>query len=119
MRRLQILLVDDEKDLGWILREIFQDVGHKLIYASSFKEGVRKFKKSKNLDIAIVDLSLEDGDGLNFVKRAREVNRKVRFVMASAYGNPEVKVEARQLGVGNFLDKPLRIEELLNIINRD
>lgn len=115
----RILLVDDERDLGWTMKEIMDDAGHKLIYASSFKEGVQKFKRSKNLDIAIIDLRLKDGDGLNFVKRAREANGKVRFVMASAFGSPEVRLEARQLGVRNFLDKPLKIEELLNIVNRD
>jgi len=115
----KILLVDNERDLGWTMKKIMCDAGHKLIYASSFKEGVQKFKRLKNLDIAIIDLKLEDGDGLNFVRKARKVNGEVKFVMASAFGSPEVKVEAKQLGVCYFLDKPLEIEELLNIINWD
>jgi len=39
--------------------------------------------------------------------------------MISAYGNPEVKDKARQLGVSRFLDKPLRSEGLLEIIKQN
>ena len=114
-----VLLVDDEEDLGWILRKIIQEAGHRLIYASTLKEGMEKFKKSKNLDIAIIDLRLENENGLVFIKKAKmaKINTKVKFIMISAFGTPNLKDKARQLGVRHFLDKPLKAERLLNIIN--
>jgi len=112
-----VLLVDDEEDLGWILRKIVRDAGHRLIFASTLKEGIEKFKKSKNLDIAIIDLRLENESGLIFVKKAKMINDKVEFVMISAFGTPNIKDKARRLGVRHFLDKPLKPEKLLNIIS--
>lgn len=115
----KILLIDDEEDLGWILKKIIRDAGHRLSYASTLKGGIQKFKNSKNLNIAIVDLRLNNENGLIFVKKAQTINNKVKLIMISAFGTPNVKNKARRLGVKYFLDKPLKPERLLNIINRD
>lgn len=113
-----VLLVDDEKDLGWILKKIIRDAGHRLICASSLKEGMEKFKKSKNLDIVIVDLRLENESGLTFIKKANMSNKKAHFIMISAFGTPKTRDKARRLGVKHFLDKPLKPEKLLSIIDQ-
>ncbi len=112
-----ILLVDDELDLGCILQEFFQEAGHRFIFASSIKEGMEKIKKFKKLDLAIVDLKLGNDSGLTFIKKAKAIKDKVRFVMMSAYGDLGIKTEARRLGVSHFLDKPLKPERLLETIN--
>jgi len=111
-----VLLIDDEEALGWILKKIFREAGHRLTYASTLKNGMEKFKKSKNLDVVIVDLRIENESGLVFIKKASTVNRKVKFIMISAFGTPKIKDRARQLGVKHFLDKPLKAEKLLDII---
>ncbi len=113
----KILLVDDEKDMGWILKKIFQDAGHKFMFASTFNRGMQRFKNSKNLDVAIIDLKLDNEDGIKFIKEARKVNNKVKLIMISAFGNSELKNKARNVGVSHFLDKPLKPERLLDIVN--
>ncbi len=115
----QILLVDNEEDLGWIMRKIFHDAGHRFIWTSTAKEGMKRFKKSRNLDIAIIDLKLDEGSGLTFIKNAKMVNEKVKFIIITAFGTPNAKKRARQLGVRHFLDKPMKIETLLDIINKN
>ena len=115
----KILLVDDEEDIGWILRKIVQDAGHRLICASTLKEGIRKFKNSRSLDIAIIDLRLGHESGLTFIKKAKTVNDKVKLIMISAFGTSDVENKARRLGVHHFLHKPLKVERLLDIINRE
>ena len=115
----KILLVDDEEDLGWILRKIVQDAGHRLIFASTLTEGMQKFKSSRSLDVVIIDLRLGDESGLTFVKKAKTINGKVKVVMISAFGSPDIEHKARRLGVHHFLHKPLKPERLLDIINRD
>jgi len=114
-----VLLVDDEEDLGWILKKIIREAGHRLICASTLKEGLEKFKKSRNLDIAIIDLRLENENGLVLIKKAKmaKINTKVKFIMISAFGTSKSKDKARHLGVRHFLDKPLKAEKLLEIIN--
>lgn len=113
----KVLLVDDEKDLGWIMKEIFKEAGHSLVFATSAKEGMEKFKKIRNLDTAIIDLTLGRESGLTFAKKARAINGKVQLVMISAFGSQDVEKKARRIGIHHFLHKPLKAESVLNIIN--
>ena len=119
LKSKRVLLVDDEEELGWIMREIFQDAGHRLIFAPTFKQGLQKFKKSRNLDMAIIDLRLGDESGLRFIEKTRGVNDKVKLIMMSAFGDRDIKNKARQLGVRHFLDKPFRAERLLDIVSKE
>ena len=43
----RVLLVDDEKDLGWIMKDIFREAGHSLISATTAREGIEEFKNSR------------------------------------------------------------------------
>jgi len=118
-RSKNVLLVDDEQDLGWIMKKITKDAGHKLSYAPTLKEGIDKFKRLKHLDVVVVDLRLENENGLTFVRKARVAKKRVLFIMISAFGTSPVKAKARRLGVKHFLDKPIKVDKLLDIINRD
>jgi len=112
-----ILIVDDEKDLGCVLQDMMQEAGHRIIFASTFKEGLDKFRKASDLDTAIVDLRLKDRSGLTFVKEAKAMRDKVNFIMISAFATDELKDEARLRGISHFLDKPLKIEKLLEVVS--
>jgi len=114
-----VLLVDDEKDLGWILRKVFRDAGHRLLVASTVTEGIRKFRRARKLDFTIVDLRVGKDSGISFIRKAKTFKKDAKFMIITAFGTVATKTKAKHLGVRYFLDKPLRIETLLNIINMD
>jgi len=114
----KILLVDDEADLGWIMKKIIRDAGHKLIYAPDIKTGIVKLQKIKSLDFVLVDLRIRRESGLLFIKNAKKINSRAKIIMISAFGTHEARKKARQLGANYFLDKPLRPERILDMINR-
>lgn len=113
----KILLVDDEEDILWIMKKIVKEAGHKLITATTAREGIEKFRKSKDLYMAMVDLRLGNENGLAFIRKAKKINNRVKFVMITAFGDANVRAKARQLGARHFLDKPLKVEKILDIIN--
>lgn len=117
-KKKSILLVDDEEDLGWILRKVIRDAGHKLVCAITAKEGLKMFERIRNLDIAIVDLRLDNESGLTFIRTAKKMKKPVKFIMISAFGTLSIKEKAKRLGVQHFLDKPIKIESLLEVINQ-
>jgi len=113
-----ILLVDDEKDLGWILRKVFRDAGHRLLIASTVAEGIRKFKRAKKLDLTIVDLRVGKSSGISFIRKAKTIKKDMKFAVITAFGTATMKTKAKRLGVHYFLDKPLKVDALLDIINQ-
>jgi len=118
-KRKKILLVDDEVELGWILKKVITEAGHRLTCVTTAGGGIKKIKGARDLDVAIVDLRLDNECGLLFIKKARDMNKRIKFVMISAFGDARTRAKARRLGVSYFLDKPIKIERLLDIINKD
>ena len=118
-KKKEVLLLDDEEEIGWIMGKFLRDAGHRFSYVCTASEAIKKVKASKNLDMVIVDFKLSDGNGLGFIKKARSINNRVRFAMLTAHGTAEVRKKANDLGVDYFLDKPLRIEKLLDIVAKD
>ncbi|MBI5207907.1 MAG: response regulator [Candidatus Firestonebacteria bacterium] len=113
----EILLVDDEEDLGWILQKVFSDIGYKFIFASTIKDGLKKVKKYENLDVAIIDFKIDKDNGFDFIRKAKKINSEVEFIMISAFGDLDIKEKAKQSGIKYFLDKPLNLDKLLSIIS--
>ena len=113
-----ILLVDDEKDLGWILRKVFRDAGHRLLIANTVAEGLQKFKRARKLDLTIVDLRVGKSSGISFIRKAKTIKKDMKFAVVTAFGTAAMRTKARRLGVRYFLDKPLKVEALLDIINQ-
>ncbi|MBI5206306.1 MAG: response regulator [Candidatus Firestonebacteria bacterium] len=112
----EILLVDDEEDLGWILQKVFSDMGYKFIFASTIKDGLKKIRKYENLDVAIIDFKIDKENGFDFIKKAKKINNKIEFIMISAFGDLDIKEKAKQSGIQHFLDKPIKLEKLLYLV---
>lgn len=116
-RRKRVLLVDDEREIGWILGKIICECGHKFIFAVTLQEGMQRVKEDKRIDVAIIDLRLGENSGLALIKRVKQLNDKICLIMLTAFEAGDVENKARQAGANYFLSKPLQVERLLGILN--
>ncbi len=112
MAKVRILIVDDEKDMCWILSRIFTDIGYEVAITHSGKEAIAKAKKG-HFNLAIVDLRLKDISGIKVLSRMRSLTPEMQIIMISAYGTPEIKDAVKEMGVYEFIDKPFRVERIL------
>ncbi|MCX7001936.1 MAG: response regulator [bacterium] len=110
-----ILLVDDEKDLCWLLSEALTHEGYSLHTANTKRKALALLAKDAP-DMVILDLQLPDGNGMSIIPAIRKVSTKTLICIASAYGTAAKKEEAKAMGVAYFIDKPFGIETILNII---
>lgn len=116
----KILIVDDDKSVVIILKKILKEYDYRIICASTYRQGMRNYKKSLDLKVAIVDLKLDNKHtGLEFIREAKKINNKVKFIIITGYGTEEARKETAVLKVKYFLDKPaIKIKTLLEIINK-
>ena len=112
--RVKILIIDDERDMCWILRKVFEDVGYKVVTAHKGREGIEKARKD-SADLAILDLKLPDMNGLEVLPTLKKINPKMPVLVITAFGTPEMKEAALDLGAHSFIDKPFRVEKILKI----
>ncbi|MGB4661578.1 MAG: response regulator transcription factor [Mobilitalea sp.] len=106
-----ILIVDDEKSIRNFLRVSMETQGYKCIDASDGSTGLM-LAISQSPDVLILDLGLPDMDGVEVIKKIRDVNQ-MPIIIISARGRDREKIEALDAGADDYLTKPFSVTELL------
>ena len=108
-----VLVVDDEKEICWLLQQILSQEGYQVSTAHSGKEGLAHIGQGGEIDILILDLRLPDMNGLDLLEQIRAGGLQIPVVVITAFGDEESRERAAGLGVKAFLDKPFEISTLL------
>ena len=111
-----ILIIDDEEDLCWLLSNVLEQQGYQVSTANTIREG--KYNLRQLPDLIFLDLKLPDGDGMDILPAVRKISPGTLVVIISAYGSEERREDAKEKGVHSFIDKPLTEKKILNIINQ-
>ncbi len=101
----KLLVIDDNKPFRDQLCRAMARRGFEVIPAESVKEAEEKARQEVP-GFAIVDVRLEDGNGLELVPKLREISPGIRMVMLTGYGNIASAVSAIKVGAVDFLAKP-------------
>ena len=111
----KLLLIDDEADVQYSFRRIFDSPEIELTAASSGEEGLRLIPKVKP-DLVVMDVRMGGMNGLETLRRIRETSAKLPVIMMTAYGTTQMAIEAMKLGAYDYLLKPFDVPKLKQII---
>jgi len=111
-----ILIVDDEEDLCWLLSNSLKSRGYTVATANTISEAVACLKQPP--DLIFLDLKLPDGDGMDLLPQIETMSPDAVVVIISAYGSEERRLDAKQKGVHRFIDKPLGEEKIMSTIGQ-
>lgn len=85
-RKKKILVIDDEENIRILYNEELQDEGYEVIAVSNAEEANIKIKET-NPDLITLDIKMPGIDGIEFLRKLREYDKKIPVVMCSAYGD--------------------------------
>lgn len=111
-----IAVIDDEEDTCFLLKNLLGRKYGVNIFTSG-RKGINYIKKHKP-DLALLDLRLQDVDGLTALSRIKKASPRTIVTMISAYGDDEVKREAMRYGAYSFIDKPLYQRKIFGLIKK-
>ena len=111
-----LLLIDDEKDFLTSMDFWFKSQGYRIETAASGAEAL-EFLKKKMPSVIFLNVQMPAGEGIETLRRIRELSADVPVVMLSAFGSEEARVEAYKLGVNGFFDKSSNFYEAQHLIN--
>src|SRR3990172_6514178 len=117
MSSMHVLVLDDELALREILGSVVAKAGYSVDMAASAKEAAAKLARG-DVDVALCDIKLPDGNGIDLVRDALTKGIDTAFIMVTAYGSMETAVEALRAGASDYIVKPVRNEELLHRLPR-
>jgi two-component system, NtrC family, response regulator PilR len=113
----RILVVDDEPSLRELLRIVLEGEGYTVREAATYAEGMQRLSHEP-FDLAICDIFLPDGNGLDLVRTYRATNPRTQFVVITAHTTPAHALTALREGAVEYLSKPFDVEELKLIVSK-
>ncbi|MFN5359975.1 MAG: sigma-54-dependent transcriptional regulator [Bacteroidota bacterium] len=107
-----ILIIDDEKSIRNVLKDILQHEGYQVEEAPDGEQGIKLFS-SKSFDLVLCDIKMPKLDGMDVLQQIMELNPEVPVIMISGHGTIETAVEAVKKGAFDFISKPPDLNRLL------
>ncbi|HUR55018.1 MAG TPA: sigma-54 dependent transcriptional regulator [Gemmataceae bacterium] len=115
---LQVLVIDDDKNLAETIAESLERRGHACTVATSGKAGAAKLEQAE-FDVVLTDLRMADLDGLAIVKKCREVlPPHAEVFVITGFAEVKSAVEAMKLGASHYLQKPIDLAELRAVVDK-
>ena len=114
-----ILIVDDEKDIGLTLSKILSSKGYTVNIALNSDTAINEMKKG-SIDLILLDVWLEGSkkNGLQLLKIIKNYNPNTPVILISGHANIDIAVKAIKDGAFYFIEKPFKSEKLFLIIDR-
>lgn len=113
----RILLVEDDQTLARVLKDILEDVGHKVSHVSD-GQSVFKYLQDELPDLVLLDMKLPDMTGIQILEKIKKVEESIQVIILTAYADVKTAVRAMKLGVFDYLSKPFDSEELILVIQK-
>ena len=112
-----ILVVEDEQDMLLGLHKILSKQGYNVQMAENASTGLKKLEASL-FDIIITDLKMPGMDGMELLRRVKEINPDTIVIMITGYGTVESAVEAMKLGAYDYITKPFDTAHIKMVVQR-
>jgi DNA-binding NtrC family response regulator len=115
----KILIVDDEKDMRWLLSNLLKDDGYTVYEAEDCLQALNFLKKPSPPDMILLDLIIPgEMDGIGLLKEIKTTRPEIQVIILTAHGDIGSAVEATKLGAYDYLTKPFENERLRITIKR-
>jgi CheY-like chemotaxis protein len=109
-----ILVVDDEEMIRQLGADILEDIGYKILFASQGEEAIEIYQSSgEKIDLVILDVVMPGIGGKETFLALKELNPDIKVLLSSGYSTDGGVGEILKEGVGGFIQKPYRDEELI------
>jgi|PlaIllAssembly_1097288.scaffolds.fasta_scaffold01053_5 DNA-binding NtrC family response regulator len=114
---MHVLVIDDEPAVRQILVAAVTKGGYSVDQASGVIEAAAKLSRG-DVDVALCDIKMPDGDGVELVRNIKAAGVETQFIMVTAFASVESAVEALRAGANDYVVKPVRSEELLHRLSQ-
>jgi two-component system, OmpR family, response regulator len=114
----KILIIDDEKDIRYLLGNILKQINISSIFASSLSDADDIIEHDAELSFVFLDNHLPDGLGVNYIKHIKKRCPSCKVIMITAHDNQADREKASHEGADYFIGKPFSRELILKTIEK-
>lgn len=112
----KLLLVEDDENLGIVLKDFLEMEGYSVTHCKDGKSGLETFLEN-SFNLAILDIMLPLMDGFSLAERIRKKNKNIPLIFLTAKSLKADKIRGFKIGADDYITKPFSTEELVLRIN--
>ena len=112
---MNVLIVDDEKDIREILSLALVDMGYTVLEANNGVEALRIFKETQP-GLVLTDIKMPGMDGTQVLKTLKENHKYLEIIMLTGHATIDSAVECTKMGAFKYLEKPYDFEKMVELI---
>ncbi|RXZ80005.1 response regulator [Paenibacillaceae bacterium] len=116
MEKKKVLIVDDQNGIRVLLVEVFSSEGYLTFQASNGKLAL-EIVRQESPDLVLLDMKIPGMDGLEILKHVKAIDKEIKVIMMTAYGELDMIKEATDLGALMHFTKPFDIDEMRVAVN--
>jgi two-component system nitrogen regulation response regulator NtrX len=116
MKRVKLLIVDDEEKILQTMKGSLEDEDYEVLTAKDGQEAMEKVR-AENPELVFLDIWLPGMDGMETLKAIKEYNQNLDVVIMTGHGTMNTAIQAIKLGAFDFLEKPLSLDSIFSVIH--
>ncbi len=110
-----VLVVDDDQGMRELLDIMLTEEGYRVSTAGDARKALAQCRK-EIFDLIITDLKMPKMDGIDFLRKVKDLSPETMVILITAYASPETAVTAMKEGAYDYIEKDFAIEDLKEII---
>ncbi|MCX8085016.1 MAG: sigma-54 dependent transcriptional regulator [Calditerrivibrio sp.] len=110
---IKVLVVDDEENILWLLKEGLEDENI-IVKTATNRTSAEKILENEKIDLCIVDIFLDEDSGLRLIKRWKNIFKNIYFIVITAQNTSSNVIESMEIGAIDFFPKPFNVTEIKN-----
>ncbi|HKP55539.1 MAG TPA: EAL domain-containing protein [Polyangiales bacterium] len=111
----RVLVADDDESVRLLMGRILSTNGHEVVLAHDGEEALQLYSQS-TIDLIVSDISMPRMDGLTLLRRVREDNEDIPFILLAGAPSADTAIDALRFHATEYLPKPIRPEQLLQSV---
>ncbi len=121
-KKKQVLVVDDSDSILHMMRDVLSGIGFEIVTAKDGREAAKIYTEKKKerirFSLIITDVHMPNVDGLQLIKKLRQVDKFVPILMMTTDGTNKTISEGKKLGASGWAHKPVNRDKLVATIKK-
>lgn len=115
---IKILVVEDDEEMRLMLEKAVAKEGFSPLTAENGKDALKIIDENKDIALIISDIKMPECGGLPLLEETIKKKPDMPFILITGFGDVEQYLEAMNLGAYEYLNKPFKIQDLMDIVYR-
>jgi PAS domain S-box-containing protein len=118
MESREILIIDDEQALHSVLSDYLHTREFTCRSAFTGEQGLELLQKHPSIRLVLTDMRIPGMDGLEILKRIKQTDPQIQVILMTAFSDKNLAIQALRLGADDYLEKPFRLDDLGQVLDR-